>query len=141
MNEGCSFLERVLAASAGAAPALRAKALAAAADLAFAQDNYQRGEELAAEGLVLCREVGDKAGTAFCLYTLGIFASIRGEHARACSLLEESVALGRELGNKNRLGYSLLALADTYLVQGEYVRARPGYEETLALFREQGLHC
>jgi predicted ATPase/class 3 adenylate cyclase/DNA-binding CsgD family transcriptional regulator len=137
-NEGRTFLERALAASAGVATAGRAKALVAAADLAFGQGNMVAMRSLAEEALVLCRQLGDRAGIAFCLYLLGSFATQSGEHATAGSQLEESVAIFRELGNKERLAWSLWAMGNLDSTLGEYVRARACYEEALALFRELG---
>ncbi len=136
LHEGRTFLERAVAVSLGAAPALRAKALIAAADLALVQGNDRRGEALAEEGLLFCREVEDRAGIAFCLYELGFFATRRGECARARSLLEESAALYRVLGNEERLGWTLFALGRLNVRRGEYVMAHADYEQALALFRK-----
>jgi predicted ATPase/class 3 adenylate cyclase/DNA-binding CsgD family transcriptional regulator len=136
--EGRTFLERLLAASAGANPAERAKALIAAADLALFQGEQQRGEKLAEEALALCKQVGDRMGTAFSLYLLGSFVSNRYEYARARSLLEQSVALFRELGHKERLGWSLYALGWLDYAQGAYEKARVLFEESLACYRAAG---
>jgi predicted ATPase len=59
-SEGLACLERTLASSAAGATALRAKALLAAARLAFVQGHYTRGEILAQESLALFRELGDR---------------------------------------------------------------------------------
>jgi len=138
LSEGRSLLERALAASAGVATARRVKALVAPADLAFVQGNMTAMRSLAEEALVLCRQLGDRAGIAFCLYLLGLFATQSGEQATAVSQLEESVALFRELGNKERLAWSLWAMGKLDSTRGEYVRARACYEEALALLRELG---
>lgn len=63
--EGRDFLERALAASVNAPPALRAQALLAAANLVIAMNDYTRAEALAQEALALCRHLGDQAGVAF----------------------------------------------------------------------------
>jgi predicted ATPase/class 3 adenylate cyclase/Tfp pilus assembly protein PilF len=135
-REGQALLQRVLAASAGAATAGRAKALVAAADLAILLDDRQQGEMLAEEGLVLSRNMGDRTGIAFSLYVLGWFATDRGEYDRARSLLEEALALFRELDNKDRWGWTLNALGNLENAQGAYVQARARYEEALSLFRQ-----
>jgi predicted ATPase/DNA-binding CsgD family transcriptional regulator len=136
LSEGRTLLERALAASAGTVTAGRAKALVAAAELACAQEDNQRGEVLAQEGLLLCHELGDKVGMAFSLYILGLVASYRGEPTRACSLFEESVALFRELDDKQRLAWSLMGLGNDNLDHGEYAKARTRFMEALGLFRE-----
>jgi predicted ATPase/class 3 adenylate cyclase len=135
-REGQALLQRVLAASAGAATAGRAKALVAAADLAILLDDRQQGEMLAEEGLVLSRNMGDRTGIAFSLYVLGWFATDRGKYDRARSLLVEALALFRELGNKDRWGWTLNALGNLEAAQGAHVQARARYEEALSLFRQ-----
>ncbi len=138
LREGQTLLERAIAASAGAAPGLRAKVLVATANVMVVRRDWQRGEALAEAGLLLCREVGDQAGTALALSELGVCLTWKGEHARARSLLEESVALFRELGYKGDLGWSVHALGELDTFQGKPVEARAHFEEALALFRELG---
>src|SRR6266849_6515090 len=98
-SEGRTFLERVLAASAGAAASARAKALYAAANLSFVQSNYERAEVLSSESLALYRELEDQPGIALSLWVLGNVAWVRGDTA-ARSLFEEAVALARAVGFK-----------------------------------------
>jgi tetratricopeptide (TPR) repeat protein len=106
--------------------------------MALVQGNRQRGEALAEEGLLLCREVGDRAGIAFCLYQLGFFATTKGQYAQARTLLEESATLYRALGNRE-LGWTLYALGRLDVMQGEYGKARAHYEEALGRAREVGI--
>ena len=100
LSEGLTFLERALVASEGVATASRAKALAVAAGLATTQEDRQRGEALAEEALVLYRGLGDRAGIADALESLGRFAFDKGEYVRARLLLEESVVILKELSNQ-----------------------------------------
>ena len=138
LSKGRNFLERAIAGSREAAPALRARALIAAADVALVQVDHQRGEALAEEGLVLYQELGDSTGIAWCLYFLGVFATGRGEYTVARSQLEGSLTLFRELGNKERQGWSTFRLGMLDYIQCEYLRTRAHYEEALALFRDLG---
>jgi len=137
LSEGRTFLEQALAASPRAAPALRAKALSVAALLTLVQHDKQ-AEVLAEEGLVLCQQQGDQAGTAYCLYVLGVCAIWRGEYDQAHTRLEQSAALFRARRNMYRLGWSLALQGVTDQAQGEHVAARAHYEEALALFSELG---
>ncbi len=137
LSEGWTFLEQALAASPRAASALRAKALRVAALLALVQHD-QRAEVLAEEGLVLCQQQADQAGTAYCLYVLGVCAIWRGEYGQAHARFEQSAALFRARGNTYRLGWSLALQGVTDQAQGEHVGARAHYEEALALFSELG---
>jgi len=144
LTEGRSFLERAMAAGAEAAPALRAKALIVAADVAAVSDmlvgksDFRITRSLAEEALGLCRQVDDQEGIAFCLYLLGGAAAHEGEYVQARPQLEESVALFRAVGNKDRLGWSLLKIGNLEEMQGGYVKAYARYEEALVSFREQG---
>src|SRR5216683_875417 len=135
-NEGLAFLERALAGSAGVAADVRAKALLAAARLAFNQSNYDQGEMLAQQSLALFRELGDRRGVALALDRLGMAAWRRGDFATARVLMEEDLALFRELGDRDRVAWSLFTLGLLNNKQGEYARACALFEESLTLYRE-----
>jgi predicted ATPase/DNA-binding CsgD family transcriptional regulator len=138
LHEGRTFLEQALAASPQAAPALRAKALRVAANLAMVQFD-KRAQVRAVEGLALYQQQGDQAGTASCLHLLGVCALWRGAYGQARARFQESAALFRSLGNKARLGWSLVMQGVADHMQGEHVEARTHYEEALALFRDLGI--
>src|SRR6266700_3113142 len=138
LSEGRTLLERALAASPRAASALWAKALSVAANLAQVQGDRRGAEVLAEEGLVLCQQLEDQAGIAYCLYVLGACAMWRGEYAQARAHLQESAALFRARGNKFRLGWALALQGATDHAQGEHAGARAHYQEGLALFKELG---
>ncbi|TMC84498.1 MAG: tetratricopeptide repeat protein, partial [Chloroflexi bacterium] len=136
-SEGRTFLQRALAASEGSeASSIDAKALYAAAQLAFVQSDNERAKAQSEESLALFRELEDQRGIALSLSTLGNVAWVRGDTARAHSLLEEAVALFREVDDKEFAAYSLFSLGLLASSQGEYARACALYEEGLALFRE-----
>ena len=137
-NEGLAFLERALGASAGVATDVRAKALLAAARLAFIQSNYDVGEALAQESLMLFRELGDRRGIALSLDRLGMAAWRRGDFPAARVLLEEDLPLFKEVDDKDRVAWSLFTLGLLNNKQGEYSRANTLFEEGLALFRALG---
>lgn len=137
-NEGLHFLERALAGSAGVATNVRAKALLAAARLAFIQSYYDRGEVLAQESLALFRGLGDRRGIALSLDRLGMAAWRRGDFRAAGVLMEEDLALFRAVGDQDRVAWSLFTLGLLNNKQGEYTRACALFEESLTLFRELG---
>ena len=137
-NEGLAFLEKALAESAEVAAPIRAKALLAAARLAFNQSSYDQGERLAQEGLGLFRELGDKRGIALSLNRLGVAAWRRGDFKSARVLLEEDLALFREMGDRDRVAWSLFMHGLLDSKQGEYADASYRFEESLELFRELG---
>jgi predicted ATPase/DNA-binding CsgD family transcriptional regulator len=138
-SEGRNFLERALAVSEGIeASSVGAKALFAAAHLAFVQSDYERAEALSEGSLALYREVGDPWGTAFSLFTLGNVAWVRGNTVAARSMTEEALALYRKIGLKEYVAWSLFSLALLDNSQGEYTRAHALFEESLAIQRELG---
>ena len=137
-NEGLAFLERALVGSAGIATDVRAKALLAAARLAFIQSNYDQGEALAQESLALFRKLEDRRGIALSLDRLGMASWRRGDFPAARVLLEEDLPLFKEIGDKDRVAWSLFTLGLLNNKQGEYSRADTLFEESLTLFRALG---
>ena len=137
-NEGWNFLERALVRSKGVAVLVQLKALMAAANLAYIQDDTDRAEVLYDECLVRCRALGDTGGIALSLRLLGAIAEMRGKLGVAYSLTEEALALFRALGDEEGIAWSLYNLANRVSQQGEYARARVLCEESLAIHRELG---
>jgi predicted ATPase/class 3 adenylate cyclase len=137
-TEGLAFLERALASSAEVATDVRAKALLAAARLAFVQSHYTRGEVLAQESLALFRELGDRRGIALALDRLGTAAWRRGDFAAARGLLEEGLALFRALDDQGRVAWSLFTLGLLNAKQGAYTRACALFEDSVTLFKQVG---
>ena len=138
LSEGRGFLEQALAGSEGVAPAVRAKALNAAARLAVVQGDYDLSETLAGESLALYRERGDTRGIALSLSSLARVAFERGNTAAARALFEESAALCREGGDEENLAWSLFCLAWLAFDQGDYTTASPLYQQSLGLYRQRG---
>jgi predicted ATPase/DNA-binding CsgD family transcriptional regulator len=136
ISEGRNFLERALAASEGIEASAEAKALIAAANLAYIQSDYDRTEVLCKESLALYRELEDQPGIAFSVYLLGNVAWIRGDTTTARSLLAESLALARAVDDEQRVAWSLFVQGLLESSQGEYARARALFEESLAIHRE-----
>jgi predicted ATPase/DNA-binding CsgD family transcriptional regulator len=136
ISEGRTFLERALAASEGIAAPVRAKALIAAATLAFNQSDYDCTEMLCQESLALYRELEDQPGIAHSVYFLGNVAWTRGDTPTARSLLAEALALARATDDEERAAYSLFSLGLVASSQGEYARARALFEESLAIHRQ-----
>ena len=137
INEGRNFLERALAAREGSAAFVQAKALIAAATLAYIQGDYERAETLCKESLGLYRELEDMSGIAHSLHELGLVSSTRGDTATARSLLVESLALAREVDDEQLVAWALFHHGQVESNQGEYARARALFEESLALHRRR----
>ena len=135
ISEGRNFLERALAASEGIEASVQAKALIAAANLAFIQSDYDRTEMLCKQSLTLYRELEDQPGIAFSVYLLGFVAWTRGNIAKARSLLAESLALAKAVDDEQRAAWSVFVQGLLESSQGEYAMARALFEESLAIHR------
>jgi predicted ATPase/DNA-binding CsgD family transcriptional regulator len=135
ISEGRNFLERALAAREGSEAFVQAKALIAAATLAYIQGDYERAETLCKESLALYRELEDLPGMAHSLHELGLVSSTRGDIATARSLLAESLALARAVDDEQLVSWALLHQGQVESGQGEYARARALFEESLAIHR------
>lgn len=132
LSEGRRWLAELLALpDATARTAVRARAVAAAGDLAYHQGDAPAAEALHLEGLAIWRELADRRGVAACLDTLGALAYRRGECERAVALLEESLLVKREREDRWGIASTLHHLGEVALVQGHHATARARYEDSL----------
>ncbi len=118
--------------------AVRAKALRWGGVLAGQQGDRGAAQSMLEESLALYHAVGDKAGAAIVLGSLGRLAGRYGDYevARACH--EESLTLSRELGAERDSAITLSNLGYVASAQGDYNAAHTFYEESLALHRRLG---
>ena len=123
--EGQRWLEALLAAGAGAAPRVRARALLLAGSMHRFMGDLPRGRARHEEALRLYRDLGDNSGVA---WTLGEMAgyghSLAGigtrapvEERRAWTV--EAVAAARRAGNSGALALALLAQGHAALDGGD----------------------
>lgn len=136
-SEGRARLTAVLAIeSAQGRTFERAKLLRRAAELAYRQSDYAATKLLAAESLDICREIGDKQGTASALIKLGDAETEMGDYATASAHFEETVTIWRELKDKHGTARALINLGWAALRRGDYPLANARLEEALTLHRE-----
>ncbi len=134
--EGRRFLDAALALEGGAA-ADRAKALAGAGALAYAQGDVASAAARFEESLPVSREAGDLVGVAGALNNLGVIARERGDLERARVLYEESAAVARGCDAK----LAATAISNLGLMaqrRGDDKAARGFLEEAVALDRASG---
>ena len=137
--EGRRWLKQALARELGLSDAVRAKALQAAANLAWFQGDLVPARSFARESVALWRRLEDQRGLADALTILGVVVGYQGDPALALSLLEESVAIFRQMGDDWGLGLALFYYADAQAVGPRTVSlARWVLEESLALFQKTG---
>lgn len=151
-TEGRSWLRQLLAASDKPHPAdklnlrenvavsvaVRARGLFVQGIIAYRQNEYDEAQTCLEKCLHLREELGDQAGIAFALNSLGNVALDRGEFARATELYQESLRRRRELGDARGIASTLNNLGNTAADLGDYDRAAALYAESLALYRQIG---
>ena len=144
LREGRGWLTRLLAAADGQDAGSRqptpgrARALNAAAFLAFMEGDYDLARERHRETLETRRALGDREGVAETLNNLGLVLRGAGDHAAAVALFDEALAETRALGNRAREAHILNNLARAAYYRGEHAAARALHEQSLALGRELG---
>jgi tetratricopeptide (TPR) repeat protein len=88
--------------------------------------------------LALCRELGDKQGSAIAYGLIGDLLSITGDFDRAITHLEQNLALSRELNYKKGIAKALNTLGDTWHYKGDFQRSLDYYSEAIEHAREMG---
>ena len=134
-SEGLEWVERALDLPGKVEPAVRMKALRAAAELADVLSDYPRSTARYEESLTIARSLGDKRAIAMALDGLAHEAQRVGRVTEARPLIEESVALLREVGDEPSIARSLGGLA---WLAGNYAKARALWNENLAIRRRLG---
>ncbi len=134
-REGLLFLMQALAERTGVGATLQAKALDAAANLAYLYARNMPMEQLAEEGLALYQQLGDPVGIADSLIQLGAIARIRSQFGSAQARLEEAATRFQELGDSWRQGQCYTEWARVATEQGQYELARTLLEKSLQLYQ------
>jgi len=83
---------------------------------------------------VLWEELGDDAGTARSLLSLGTVAAEQGDHERAITLSERAADLYRESGDRRGHALAVSNLGGIALERGDYARAAALSDEAYGLF-------
>jgi predicted ATPase/DNA-binding SARP family transcriptional activator/DNA-binding CsgD family transcriptional regulator len=136
-SEGRRWLEEALAQDDQASIAARVKALDPLSVLVSGQQDLDRGEALAQEGLKLSEQAGlGGAEAAMFLRTFGWIAMVRGDYARMNEVFEESLGLSRDADDKWGIAYSLLGLGTALSSLDDRERGKELYQEGIGLARE-----
>ena len=135
LGEGRAALTAALARRGDQPPETRAKALNAAAVMAYRQGDLDEAGRLIDEFLELYRELGDATGVARALGELGNIASARRDHGKAIELYEQSASMLRALGHHLGLATILANIGDIEFKEANYDRATRLLEEAMELQR------
>jgi predicted ATPase/class 3 adenylate cyclase len=137
--EGADALSAFLAAPAvQGATLVRARALAAAANLLDQTGGYALADEYCKEALVIARSAGDAFLTADLLYVRAYILPRRGEQDSALPLIEEGLGLAHQLGEPHLTARLLAARAFAVDVEGDHTAAARDAAESLRLYRQAG---
>jgi DNA-binding CsgD family transcriptional regulator/tetratricopeptide (TPR) repeat protein len=138
-SEGRRWLEEALAQDDRASVAARVKALDPLSVLVSGQQDLDRAEALAKEGLKLSEQAGlGGAEAAMFLRTFGWIAMVRGDYARMKEVFEESLRLSRDADDKWGIAYSLLGLGCAIDLLDDHERSKELFQEGIGLTRELG---
>jgi ATP/maltotriose-dependent transcriptional regulator MalT len=98
-------------------------ALTVLGEVAFAEGNPARAEQLFDESEKLLRAAGSRWNLAANLSIRAVTTAMRGDHAQSIALLRESLALALHLRDTQIAAYSLEGLAGASAMLGEGQRA------------------
>jgi non-specific serine/threonine protein kinase len=129
------WLEQALPRAGDEPVPVRAKALHAAGVVAFWQGDRAGAEAALGDALVLFRQAGDGAGTAFALNRLGTLALHAGDFACADARFAEAGVLIRETGDEDGIAALEGQLGYAALLREDYERATSHLEEALVRYR------
>jgi non-specific serine/threonine protein kinase len=132
--EGGTWLNRALARG-GVPDPVRARALEAAANVAWFLGDVERMAELHGEQLSLARSMADDVGVGSGLCGLGDVALFRGDFARAAALLTEAYDLFQEQDHAALTAFTMYRLGVVAFAQGDLDRAAIIQEEAIAQYR------
>ncbi len=142
LTEGRQWLEGLLEVPDGRRPAvpaaLQAQALLAAGMLALDVGDFAHGIARVDESRARYERLGDKAGVAWALNSLGHGTCNHGDVTRGQALCEEALTLFRELGDKRGIATALFDLAMCAWLQDDHALSDARAEESIPLFRELG---
>lgn len=115
-----------------------AEALLGESLVAIQTGDYLTARNLSEQSLATQREIGNRAGVARALQTLGGLSYNAGEFEQAKQIYEESLSIRRELDDQFGIALILNNLGILALYQKDYDSARAYYQESLAIRRAAG---
>jgi predicted ATPase/transcriptional regulator with XRE-family HTH domain len=141
-SEGRHWLGDALAAEGNTGPLLhnpwRAKAFLGNGVLACFQGDYATAQASLEESLRIYREVWDKFGEGYALYTLGAISFRQSNHPNARSRYEESLAVRQMAGDAWGIGNCLYGLGFLALLEGDFEATRSFFEKSVTILRQVG---
>jgi predicted ATPase/class 3 adenylate cyclase len=110
-----------------------ARALSGLAMQAFQDNDRDRANALAEEGLTRAREAGDPWLIGFCMHIVGVVVRMSEDLEQAATLLQDSLVLMHQVGDRWGTMFVVLGMGGVAQARGDYEPARRAYQEALAL--------
>jgi tetratricopeptide (TPR) repeat protein len=133
LSEGRGALEEALARGTSASELVQARAMVAAANVAWRQGDEARTEELATTAIPILEDAGDRRALADALNARAIAAEWRGDLEAEDRLQAQVEAIHRELGNARGLATILGNRGYAAIILGDYERAERLLRESVSL--------
>ncbi len=137
VNEADRWLASLLGAG-GTEPTLRANALYAAGQTAWARGDLPRADAYLTESLALYTEVADPLGASRALRVVANLARDRGDYAQSRQYYAQSLALLDEVGDTEDRVLLLISMGGNACGESDYETARSLYERSLKIAADLG---
>ena len=133
--EGAGWLDRLLTIDAAVPAGVRAKALAARAEMAFEQLDYAAAASYARECLELSRPIKD-GNPAAGLRLLALTDLMSGQADQALTHADAAVAAATEMGDDWELGVATAVRAAVIAAQGDLTEAEKAFQQALDVLED-----
>jgi predicted ATPase/DNA-binding SARP family transcriptional activator/Tfp pilus assembly protein PilF len=140
-QEGYNWLEALLAMSGAeqtCAPVARARALIAAANLAYGVGDYEKAWRRAEQGHLLSTQLDDRHGAALALNVLAMVVADKDDLDSAAGYYDQALSLFRSLGDRRRMAGVLGNLGNLAYFRRDFTHAIALYAEVATLVRPLG---
>jgi tetratricopeptide (TPR) repeat protein len=128
-----AILEKIFADNPDEARMALSNTYAFLGTVTFVMGDFEEGDRLLHQGLMLKEELNDYWGLAFSLRQIGISAYTRGDNVRASESLERSLSISQKIGNVWSIAASLNQLGVITFSQGLFEQARKYLSDALDL--------
>jgi predicted ATPase/DNA-binding XRE family transcriptional regulator len=119
---------------------IRARLMAAAGNISYLLNDYERAQRWHEASLDLYRKLGPDGlrGQAHSLNTLGMIAFMQDDYDRAVRMHTAGLEVEERLEHPAGVAAALANLGRAYAIQGTYAFARDLFERSLVIYRELG---
>ncbi|MDQ6694889.1 MAG: tetratricopeptide repeat protein [Chloroflexota bacterium] len=137
VNEGGRWLEGLLT-HGGSEPLLRAEALNAAGQVAWARGDLQLAASYLDESLALYNDLADRRGVGRTLRIIANLARDRGDYVRSRSYYERSLAILSDVGDTEGMALLLISMGENARYENDYDAAHALYERGMKISHDLG---